>query len=147
MKYLLKKTLKWIVYLAVTVLFFSLPVLIERCEDAKNLSRMADLVESESFLTTGEFFFDFDPASVQNEVVGDSTSVRVLTKTDTCRKSVYLYVNGKKQDMVVVSDSTPAYFPRVYLIPGQNEIEAVLLEASGRPMALRKMRIFSLKRM
>lgn len=145
MKYLLKKTFKWIVYLAVTVIFFSMPVLIERRGDVKDLSRMADLVESESFQTTGGFFFDF--ASVQNEVVGDSTSVRVLTKTDTCRKSVCLYVNGEKQDMVVVSDSMPAYFPRVYLIPGQNEIEAVLLEASGRPMALRRMRIFSLKRM
>ncbi len=147
MKYFLKKALQWTVYLAVTVLFFSLPVIIEDCGNAGKSDRGQMVVDSVAAIVAGGIFFEFDSASVNREVAGDSTSVRLITNTDSSRKLVLLYVNGVKQDMAVVSDSLPAVFTRVYLSPGENEITAVLSGADGRALSIRKARIFSSKRM
>ncbi len=147
MKYFIKKSLKWLAFLVLTVLFFSLPVIIERRDRVDDLYREPDFADPSAGLMANEFRFEFDSTSVMSEVAGDSTSLRMITRTDTSQKLIYLYVNGEKQDMVVVSDSMTAVFPRIYLKPGQNEIVVVLSDLHGKSRATRKTRIFSHKKM
>jgi hypothetical protein len=147
MKYFIKKSLKWLAFLVLTLLFFSLPVIIEKRDRGDDLQKEELLSDLTGGLSAAEFHFEFDPATVMSEVAGDSTSIRMITRTDTARKTIYLYVNGEKQDMIVVSDSMTAVFPRVYLKPGQNEILAVLSDVNGKSRATRKTRIFSQKKM
>ncbi len=147
MKYFVRHALEWLTFLALTVLFFSLPVVIERHGSVKDIRPRQASVDSTTAQIAAGFFFEFDIGSVKSEVAGDSISLKMITRTDTSRKLVDLYVNGEKQDMVVISDSMPVLFPRVYLKTGPNEIVAILRDLNGMPLATRKIRIFSQSKM
>ncbi|MCL4511414.1 MAG: hypothetical protein M1470_10135 [Bacteroidetes bacterium] len=143
MKFFLKKVLKWSAFLLLTVLFFALPVFLQK-EDGKNdfLQKMAERQTAQK-QEVSELYFEFEPASVKEKIFGDSTALKMLVKSDTSEKSVYLYVNGEKQDMAVVSDSMQILFPRVYLKQGTNEITAVFQKSTGETLAVRRVTIFS----
>lgn len=142
MKFLLKRIIGWTVYLTVTILFFSIPIILRNDNSTDPLSTSGQYSAREVGL-----FLEFAGGSGERKVEGDSTAVRMIAETDTSRKIVYLYVNGDKQDMAFVSDSMGIEFPRVYLKEGKNEIIAVLRSVSGDTLAVRKLSIVSLKKL
>lgn len=146
MKYFIKKTIKWLLFLVLTALFFSLPVILQN-HDAEKDSRDSVPAVAPSGGQKGVLLFEFVPPSVERTVVGGFTGLRMVTMTDSSKKAVYLYVNGEKQDMAVVSDSMGIEFRSVHLSEGENEITAILRAAGGEVLALRKMRIFSQKKL
>ena len=68
------------------------------------------------------------------------------TITDSSVKYVFLYVNGEKLDMAVISDTARVEFKRVHLKAGVNEIAVVLQDRNGVVLAVRKATIFSAKK-
>ncbi len=142
MRFFFKRTAVWVVYLVLTVLFFSIPIILR---DHNEVS--SDSPAAVGFINQDKIFFDFADGSAERETSADSVSIRIVAVTDSSQKAVYLYVNGEKQDMAVVSDSMGIEFPRVYLKDGDNDITAVLLSAEGDTLALRKKRIVSLKKL
>lgn len=142
MQYFIRKSLKWLAYVVLTVLFFSLPVILRDESPEKTMP-----VSQSAGTETGGLLFEFLSSSAGRSVTGDSTGLRMIVKTDTSEKTVYLYVNGEKQDMIVVSDSMEIEFPRVYLRNGENEITAVLRSLHGDTLAVREMRIVSQKKL
>jgi hypothetical protein len=150
MKFFLKKVLKWLTFLFLTVLFFALPVILQKesgpafREDSlkKQIMRQANGSREQS-----EVYFEFEPESVKERILGDSTGLRMITISDTSEKYVYLFVNGEKQDVAIVSDSMQIEFSRVYLKLGINEITAILQRPAAETLAVRRATIFSLKKM
>lgn len=142
MQYFVRKSSEWLAYVMLTTLFFSLPILL-RSTGSENAIRTGG--ERQGQVET--LLFEFLPASAERSVEGDSTGLKMIARTDTSDKTVYLYVNGEKQDMAVVSGSTEVEFPRVYLNEGENEIIAVLRSLRGDTVAVRRMRIVSQKKL
>ena len=146
-KFFLKKVLKWLTFLILTVLFFALPVFLQK-EDGKNdfWQKAIDKQSAEKQEGT-QNYFEFEPGSVREKIFGDSTALRMVVKSDTAEKYVFLYVNGEKQDMAVVADSMLIEFPRIYLNPGANEITTVFQKLTGETLEVRRATIFSFKKM
>lgn len=142
MKFFAKKVIGWTVYLAITILFFSLPIILRNHDSAGPMSN-----SSQYFAREGGLFFEFAGGPGELRVEGDSTAIGMIAETDSSQKIVYLYVNGDKQDMAFVSDSMRVEFPRVYLKEGKNEIVAVLRSVAGDTLALRTLRVVSLKKL
>ncbi len=142
MKYFLKKVIVWTLYLALTILFFSLPVILRNHDQADFLSD-----SRYNYTQDGRLYFEFADLPAERRIEGDSTSLRMVAVTDTSRKAVYLFVNGEKQGASFVSDSMRIEFPHVYLKNGENEIVAVLSSEAGDTLALRKLRIVSVKKL
>lgn len=146
MKVFLRKSLKWLLFLLFTLAFFSLPIYLQKEEKNSDFRRTQPATGSPGAQLSSTFYFEFDPGSLKQRVSGDSTALSVSTISDSAAKYVYLYVNGKKQDMAVVSDTMRVEFPRVYLQPGANEIAVVLQDRRGKVLAVRKTNIFSSKK-
>ncbi len=150
MKFFLKKVLKWSLFLFLTILFFALPVILQE----ENRPMMSDRSSQQEVVRREdrgqkqpEVYFEFGVESVKGRLLGDSTALTMITRSDTSEKYVYLYVNGEKEDMAIVSGSMQIDFPRVYLMPGRNEITAVLQRLSAETLAVRRVIIFSSKKM
>lgn len=146
MKYFIKKTVKWFLFLALTVLFFSLPIILHDY-DAEKVGQDSITAVAPSGGKSGVVLFEFVPPVAERIVSGNSTGLAMIIKTDSSEKAVYLYVNGEKQDMAVISDSMGIEFQSIYLKDGANEITAILRAAGGEVLAVRKMRIFSQKKL
>ena len=146
MRYFIKKTIKWLLFLILTAVFFSLPVILENY-DAEKDSRYIVTAVAPPGGEAGVSLFEFVPPSVERKTAGDFADVRMVTRTDSLEKAVYLYVNGERQDMAVVSDSMGIEFRNIHLKEGYNEITAILRAAGGEVLAIRKMRIFSQKKL
>ncbi|MCL4539564.1 MAG: hypothetical protein M1469_08135 [Bacteroidetes bacterium] len=146
MKFFLKKCLKWFLFLLFTFLFFSLPVYLQKEEKSRDSRQTRIASESAGNQSPSVFYFDFAPGSLRQKVTGDSTAIWISARSDSSVKYVFLYVNGEKQDMAVISDTARVEFPRVYLKEGINEIAVVLQNRNGVVLAVRKATIFSDKK-
>ncbi len=141
MKVFLKKSLKWLLFLLFTLVFFSLPIYLQKEEKNRNFRQTQPAAESSSPQLSSTLYFEFEPGSLRHTVSGDSTALWIYTISDSTTKYVYLYVDGKKEDMALVSDTMHIEFPRVYLQPGMNEITVILQDREGRVLAVRKTNI------
>lgn len=146
MGYFIRKTVQWFLFLALTVAFFSLPIILQNY-DAQKIGHDSITAVGPSGEVSGVTLFEFAPQVADEIVSGDSTVLAMVTKTDSSDKAVYLYVNGERQDMAVISDSMGIEFRSILLKEGENEITAILRAAGGEVLAVRKMRIFSQKKL
>ncbi|MCL4539613.1 MAG: hypothetical protein M1378_08470 [Bacteroidetes bacterium] len=146
MKFFLKKCLKWLLFLLFTFLFFSLPVYLQKEEKNRDFRQTQLSPESVPQQSPSSFYFEFAPGSPKEKVSGNLTAIRMSTITDSSVKYVFLYVNGEKLDMAVISDTARVEFKRVHLKAGVNEIAVVLQDRNGVVLAVRKATIFSAKK-
>ena len=146
MKFFLKKCLKWLLFLVFTFLFFFLPVYLQKEEKNRDFRQTQLSSESVRQQAPSSFYFEFAPGFPKEKVAGDSTAIWMSTITDSSVKYVFLYVNGEKLDMAVISDTARVEFKRVYLKTGVNEIAVVLQDRNGVVLAVRKATIFSAKK-
>ena len=142
MKFFIKKAVGWVAYAVLTVLFFSLPIILRNSDGVNSDSPSAVGVVNQAGI-----IFEFVGGPAGHEITGDSALIKMVVVTDSSKKTASLYVNGEERDMIVVSDSMVIEFRRVYLKDGDNEIAAVLLSTGGDTLALRKTRIVSLKKL
>jgi len=150
MRFFLKRVVKWLLFLLFTVFFFAIPVILQeetRPMLKNNPTQLQTLRREDQDQKQSDVYFEFEAESVKEKLLGDSTALRIDTRSDTSEKYVYLYVNGEKQDVAIVSGSMRIDFPRVYLKPGRNEITAVLQRLPAETLAVRRATIFSLKKM
>lgn len=141
MNIFIKKSLKWLLFALFTYAFFSLPIYLQNEENKMDVRQSQPVAESPSTQASSSLYFEFEPRSLRQTVSEDSTALWISTISDSTTKYVYLYVNGKKQDMALVSDTMQIEFPRVYLRPGMNEVTIILQDREGRVLAVRKTNI------
>ncbi len=137
MMYFLRKSAQWLVFLAATVAFFSLPIILRDHSPGKTGQTRPLKVTAKSVV------LEFVPSVAETSVDGNSTALIMSVDVDTMTGYVSLYVNDREVDSTPARGATRLKFPGVALRQGENEIEAFFRTANGDTVAFRKLRIIS----
>lgn len=140
MNYFMRKSAQWLSFLAATVAFFSLPIILR----GRGPVKMVELLEADG--SARGVVLEFLHPVPGTAIAGDSTRLNVFVDSDTVSGSVSLFVNGRQLDESPVSGESRLNFPAVYVGQEENEIEALFRSPAGDTIAAKKLRIISQKK-